>query len=61
VKKLVENAVFFSEMEECEWSMYAQVLDEKHTDMQAELTMMKELVWNSWNFSPEYYCIHLLI
>ncbi|WP_373203780.1 hypothetical protein [Citrobacter amalonaticus] len=40
------------EMKGCEWSMYAHILDEKHTYMQAELTMMKERAWNSKKFGP---------
>jgi len=47
-----KRSALSSEMKDCEWSMYAQILDEKHTDMQAELTMMKERVWNSKKFGP---------
>lgn len=39
-------------MNECEWNIYAFMLDEKHTDMQAELAMMKEQVWSSKKFGP---------
>ncbi|HEJ8032750.1 TPA: hypothetical protein ACXI3L_000965 [Serratia marcescens] len=47
-----KRSVLSSEMKNCEWRKYAQVLDEKHTGMQAELTMMKERVWNSKKFGP---------
>ena len=47
-----KRSALSSEMKNCKWRKYAQVLDEKHTDMQAELTMMKERVWNSKKFGP---------
>lgn len=47
-----KRSALSSELKDCEWSKYAQILDEKHTGMQAELTMMKERVWNSKKFGP---------
>lgn len=39
-------------MNDCGWCMYAGMLDEEHADMQVEMTMMKEKVWNSKKFGP---------
>lgn len=47
-----KRSALSSEIKDCEWRMYAQILDEKHTYMQAELTMMKEQAWNSKKFGP---------
>ncbi|WP_414466442.1 hypothetical protein [Klebsiella michiganensis] len=47
-----KRSALSSEIKDCEWRMYAQILDEKHTYMQAELTMMKERAWNSKKFGP---------
>lgn len=47
-----KRSTLYSAMKDCEWSVHAQFLDEKHTDMEAELTMMKERVWNSKKHGP---------